>query len=178
MIETSEEIVQSLNGETDACIRAAELLTEAWEHQYFRGRSADNGIAAVVYTTFRQLEKPRPLSVVADTCGVSKQQLRTGYRALRKDCELESPLGSRRSYVPYLSTQLGASKEAERDAKRLAESASEVGGSPVSVAAACMYLISQGHGQKVTLAEAGNAAGIAKETVWLKTQELRSVDKT
>mgnify|MGYP000395099131 CR=1 FL=1 len=172
MIETSEERVQSLNGETDACIRAAELLTDAWEQQYFRGRSVNHGIAAVVYTTFRQLEQPRPLSIVADACDITEQQLRTGYQALGKVCQLESPLVSTVSYIPFLSTQLGTPKEAERDAKRLAESASEMTGSPVSIAAACMYHVSQSHSQRVTLADAGDAAGIAKETVWLKNQDL------
>lgn len=172
MIETSEERVQSLKGETDACIRAAELLTDAWEQQYFRGRSADCGIAAVVYTTFRQLEQPRPLSIVADACEVSEQRLRTGYRTLRKDCELESALVSTASYIPFLRTQLGTPKETERDAKKLADSASKVTGNPVSIAAACMYQAAQNHSPPVTLADAGNAAGIAKETVWLKNQEL------
>ena len=172
MIETSEERVQSLNGETDACIRAAELLTDAWEQQYFRGRSVDCGIAAVVYTSFRQLEQPRPLSIVAEACEVSEQRLRTGYRALRKDCELESALVSTVSYIPFLCTQLGTPIETEQDAKKLADSACEVTGNPVSIAAACMYKSAQNHSHPVTLADAGNAAGIAKETVWLKSQEL------
>jgi transcription initiation factor TFIIB len=174
MIATAEEFVRTLGGDTEDCINTAEILAEAWQSQYFQGRSVSVGIAAVIYATFRRQKSPRPLGIVAETCKISDQQLRTGYRALRTDYNVHSEITPTASYLPFLRSQLGLDEAAEQRAKELLSAGAEVTGSPTSIASACIYLAAKEQGQSVTLAETGAACGISKETVWKKTQEITS----
>lgn len=173
LIGDSEGYIRELYGTTEDCIKAAETVCEAWENQYFRGRSIVAGIAAVVYTTFREQGSPRPLNIVSYTCDVSVQDLRTAYQSLRDDCNRHTTITPAATYLPFLRTQLGLDKVAEERAIRLIES-TDVTGSPASIASACLYLATKEQEESITLAEAGAASGVAKETVWKKTQELTS----
>jgi transcription initiation factor TFIIIB Brf1 subunit/transcription initiation factor TFIIB len=172
MIATAEEFVRGLGGDTDDCIKTAEMLAEVWQNQYFRGRSASVGIAAVIYANFRQQKSPRPLGIVAETCGISDQQLRTGYRALRRDFNVHSEITPPASYLPFLRSQLDLNKAAEKRARELLSIQSEYSGSPTSIASACIYLAAKEQGESTTLAETGAACGVTKETVWRKTQKI------
>lgn len=174
MIATAEEFVRILGGDSDDCIKTAEILAEAWQNQYFQGRSVSVGIAAAIYANFRQQKAPRPLGIVAETCEISDQQLRTGYRALRTDYNITSEITPPALYLPFLRVQLGLDKAAEQRAGELLSSGTEVAGSPTSLASACIYLAAKEQGESVTLAETGAASGVSKETVWKKTQEIRN----
>ncbi|WP_424005687.1 hypothetical protein ACOZ4I_19935 (plasmid) [Haloarcula salina] len=172
MIATAEEFVRTLRGDSDDCIKTAEILAEAWQSRYFQGRSISVGIAAVIYVSFRRQGVPRPLGVVAETCEISEQELRTGYRALRTDYNVQSEITPPASYLPFLRSQLGLDEATEKRAKELLSSETEVTGSPTSIASACIYLAAKEQGQSVTLAQTGAACGVSKETVWKKTQGI------
>jgi len=172
MITSTEAFVQTLRGDTDDCIKAVEMLADVWQNQYFRGRSIPVGIAAVIYASFRRQKSPRPLGIVAEACGISEQQLRAGYRALRTDYNVHSEITPPASYFPFLRLQLGLDEEVEQRARELLSSRTEVTGSPTSIASACVYLAAKEQGQSITLAESGAASGVSKETVWKKTKEI------
>lgn len=173
LIEDTEGYIQELHGRTDDCIVAAEIIAEAWENQYFRGRSILSGIAAVVYTTFREQGTPRPLGIVANTCDVSVQEIRTAYQSLKSTCNRDTTITPSTAYLSFLRAQLGLSDIVEGQARQLIES-SEISGSPAGIASAGLYLATKDRDEAITLAESGAASGVAKETVWRKTQELSS----
>lgn len=175
MLAATEESIYNLGGTTDDCIRAAETLANVWKQQYFRGRTVSAGIAAIIYTIFRQQGSPRPLKIVAETCDVSEKQLRTGYRGLRADCEIYSEVCPPTSYLPYLASRLNVDEAITQRASELLQATKMETGNPASVAVACVYLATKQSDIKtnITLAEAGDAAGVAKETVWLKTQDIK-----
>ncbi|QLH81965.1 transcription initiation factor IIB family protein [Halosimplex pelagicum] len=172
MIAIAEEFVRALRGDSDNCIKTAEMLAEAWQDQYFQGRSVSVGIAAVIYASFRQQKSPRPLRVVAQTCEISDQQLRTGYRALRTEYDVHSEITPPAMYLPFLRCQLSLDQAVERRAREILSSEIESTGSPTSLASACIYLAAKEQGRSVTLAKVGAACGVSKETVWKKTQEI------
>mgnify|MGYP002277254773 CR=1 FL=1 len=172
IIGTAEDFVRTLGGDTDSCIKTVEILAEAWQGRYFQGRSVSVGIAAVIYASFRRQKSPRPLGIVAETCEISEQQLRTGYRALRTDYNIHSEITPPALYLPFLRCQLGLDEAVEQRARKLLSSETGVTGSPTSIAAASIYLAAKEQSQSVTLAETGAACGVSKETVWKKTQEI------
>jgi transcription initiation factor TFIIIB Brf1 subunit/transcription initiation factor TFIIB len=172
MIATAEEVVRSLGGDADDCVKTAEMLAEVWKKQYFEGRSVSVGVAAVIYASFRRQKSPRPMGIVAETCEISDQQLRTGYRGLRMDCNIHSEITSPELYFPFLRSQLNLDVAVEQRAKELLSSLIEVTGSPTSIASACIYSAAKEQGESITLAETGAACGVSKETVWRKTQEI------
>jgi transcription initiation factor TFIIIB Brf1 subunit/transcription initiation factor TFIIB len=174
MITTTEELVRTLGGDANDCVKTAEMLADAWQNRYFQGRSASVGIAALIYASFRRQKSPRPLGVVAETCGISNQQLRTGYRALRKDYNIRSEITPPESYLPFLSSRLGLDEAVEQRAREILSLETEVSGSPTSIASACIYVAAKERDEAITLAETGAACGISKETVWRKTQEITS----
>jgi len=174
LIGDTEDRIRELDGTTEDCVKAAETVAEAWEQQYFRGRSISTGIAAVVYASFRKQESPRPLGIVAETCGVSDQEIRTAYRSLKSDYDMHNKITPVDTYIPYLRTRLGLDEVTEQRAREILETSIGVTGSPTSIASACLYLATEGQDKSITLAEAGAVSGVAKETVWKKTQDLKA----
>jgi len=174
LIEDVEDLVLELDGTVEDCVKAAETVAEAWEQQYFRGRSTLTGMAAIVYVTFREQESPRPLSIVARTCSISDRQLRTAYRSLKADCNICNKITPVDTYIPFLRNQLRLDEVTEQRAKEILETSTSVTGSPTSIASACLYLATEGQDKSITLAEAGAVSGVAKETVWKKTQDIRA----
>ena len=66
--------------------------------------------------------------------------------------------------------------------QKLAESrinsSTDITGNPTGIAGAALYLAARSSDEKITLAQAGEAAGVTKETVWHKTQEFESTDSS
>jgi transcription initiation factor TFIIIB Brf1 subunit/transcription initiation factor TFIIB len=175
LITQAESVVQELEGDRQDCVHAAEIVTEAWEQGYFHGRSSKVCVGAIVYVMFRQAQRPRPFGIVAETCAVSTKQLRSAYRSLGLKYSISGGVIETSLYVPFLATQLSLNECVQKKAQSLIESVPEVAGNPSAVAVASLYISAKSEDYAITLAEAGRAAGVTKETVWAKTKNFSEI---
>ncbi|WP_049972537.1 transcription initiation factor IIB family protein [Haladaptatus cibarius] len=174
MIGRTESFVRQLGGNTTDCIWSVEILASAWEHRYFHGRKVEVGIAAAIYVTFREHEKPRPFGVIAEVCGTSPEELRVGYRSLRAELDINGKVVTPVDYITFLASQLSLDEKEEKNAREILESVPDISGNPAGIAVASLYLAAKARDIPLTLVQAGDAAGVTKETVWLKTRDIKN----
>lgn len=168
-----ETVAEELTMTVDSRLRAAELLTEAWEQRFMHGRGTDATVATCLYTACRQSGQPRPISSVADTTGVCDSKLRSIYRTLVTELELQVETAESEDYISYLSTQLELDHETATKAEGVLTEAQGVAGNPVGIAAAALYIAANETVNTITFREAAAVTGVTKETIWRKAESLR-----
>jgi transcription initiation factor TFIIB len=168
-----ETMAEELTMTVEACFRAAEILTEAWEQRFMHGRGEDPTVAACIYTACRQRGQPRPISSVADTVGVCDSGLKSIYRTLVTELELQVETAESDDYIPHLSAQLELSHETAMKAEDVLAKAQDVAGNPVGIAAAALYIAANDTENTITFREAAEVSGVTKETIWRKAESLR-----
>ena len=151
--------------------QAADIVTKAWNQNLMHGRDMEGMVAAGVYVTCRKSGNPRPITTVAATAGIEKSTLQNSYRILIEALELNINPPAPSQYIPHLSEQLGIQDSATERASEILDT-STVGGNPAGIAVAALYLASNHNSDSPTLCEAGETAGVTKETVWRKCREL------
>jgi len=152
-------------------LRAAEVLLLAWEDGLFEGRQKEPLVAGGVYAAARELDHPRPLTKISNTAEVSESKLNDGYRLVVSVLEIEIPVAGPEDYAPYVGDELSLPQPLIRKATTILEEEIECRGNPAGVAASALYL-SASDDHDITLKQAGEAAGVSKETVWRHTQAI------
>lgn len=153
-------------------LRAAEILLSAWEDGLFEGRQKEPLAAGGVYAAARELDHPRPLTKISNTAELSESKLNDGYRLVVSVSEIEIPVAEPEDYAPYVGHELSLPQSLIREAVTMLEEEIECRGNPAGVAASALYLFASDD-HDITLKEAGEAAGVSKETVWRHTQSIR-----
>jgi transcription initiation factor TFIIIB Brf1 subunit/transcription initiation factor TFIIB len=153
-------------------IRAAEMLLSAWESDVFEGRRKESVIAGGVYAAARTLDQPRPLTKVSDMAGEGESTINNTYRLIVSELELEIPISGPEDYVSYIGRELSLSQDLIDEATGWLERGVDCQGNPAGIAASVLYLLARNN-HDITLNEAGEAAGVSKETVWRHTQTIR-----
>lgn len=169
-------VAEDLALEEAVRVRTAELIVEAWESRFMHGRSEDATIAACVSTACREAERPRPAPAIGEAIGVNASKLKSTFRKLAGELELQPPPVGPPEYVPYLGTELALDGEPMAVAVEGLRAADEIPGNPAGIAVAALYLVVRGCTNAVTLSVAGQAAGVTKETVWQRVADLRNID--
>lgn len=171
LIADTESIVRALDGDKTDCIYTAEKTVEAWEQGLFTGRKREVVIGAIIYSVFREQGRPRPQGIVADVVNIPIHELRKICRAFSQRSKTEITVPS--DYIPYLASHLSIDEKTQNHANQLLDNLSDVAGNPAGIAAAALYLAARQSDQAITLVAAGSAAGLSKETVWVRTREIR-----
>mgnify|MGYP000283050944 CR=1 FL=1 len=138
------------------------------------GRELQGMIAASVYIACRQSGEPVPTNAVVDAIGSTKRRFQNSYRVLIDELESQVMPPEPSGYISYLGMELEVSEYVIERAGKLTKTA-HVGGNPAAIAVAALYIASGESSEGMTLCEAGEAAGVAKETVWRHSQEMREV---
>jgi transcription initiation factor TFIIB len=157
-------------------VRTAELVVEAWESRFMHGRSEDATIAACVSTACREAERPRPAPAIGEAIGVDASKLKSTFRKLVTELKLQATSVGSVDYVLYLGAELALDGESMAIAVEELRAADGIPGNPAGVAAAALYLVVSDCANAVTLSTAGQAAGVSKETVWQRVEDLRCMD--
>ncbi|WP_157231306.1 hypothetical protein [Halostagnicola larsenii] len=157
-------------------IRAAELVISGWENRLLHGRTQDALVGACVYLASRENEQPVPVSIVAKVVGERQGLISNSYRDLIRTLELEVPVAGPEAYAQYLGEELGIQDGLVREVEDILDREVDISGNPAGIAVGALYLIATAHGHEITLSEAGKAAGVAKETVWRKVNDLRKLE--
>lgn len=171
-----DEVAQELRFDGEERIRAAELATSAWENRLSHGRSMNTIAGACIYITSRENTRPRPMSIIAEVLGEDEESINKSYRALIASLEVEVPLSGPDAYTHYLGEQLGIPSDVIRSVEDVLSEDIEISGNPAGIAAGALYLAANAHDHGITLVKAGQAAGVAKETVWRKVSDLRELE--
>lgn len=166
-----EAVADELKLSTESRNQSADIVTEAWNRNLMHGRDMEGMVAAGVYITCRKSGNPRPIATVATASDVEKSTLKNSYRILVDTLELEVVPPSPSQYIPFLSEQLGVSDSVADRASEILNT-STIGGNPAGIAVASLYIASDQHSESLTLCEAGETAGVTKETVWRKCRDL------
>lgn len=169
-------VAEDLALEEGVRVRTAELVVEAWESRFMHGRSEDVIIAACVSTACREAERPRPAPVIAEAIGVDASNLKSTFWKLIAELEPQLTPVSPVDYVPYLGEELALDSESVAVAVEGLREADGIPGNPAGVAVAALYLAVSDCANAVTLSEAGQAAGVTKETVWQRVEDIRNLE--
>lgn len=173
-IETADKYASDLLVAEKEQVRTAELVTEGWKRNFVHGRTPAATAAAALLAACREVERPIPVGAIARETDLSRSKIHTTYSALVDSLDLQIDSPQPEGYVPYLSKRLDVSGEESDRAIKLLANCENIGGNPVGIAAAAIYIATNSTSDGITYAEAADVAELTKETVWKRAQDLKN----
>eukprot|EP00246_Nothoceros_aenigmaticus_P015228 TRINITY_DN6232_c0_g1_i2.p1 TRINITY_DN6232_c0_g1~~TRINITY_DN6232_c0_g1_i2.p1 ORF type:complete len:323 (-),score=36.20 TRINITY_DN6232_c0_g1_i2:337-1203(-) len=154
--------------------RANEIYKKVEDLKSIRGRSQDAILAACLYIACRQEDKPRTFKEIRSVAnGASIKEIGRATRFIVKQLEEEMgvsmDMGTIHAgdFLRRFCSHLGMSNNAVRATVEAVKKSDEldIRKSPISVAAAAIYMISQLSEEKKALREISRVAGVAEGTI-------------
>ncbi|KAF6159296.1 hypothetical protein GIB67_032067 [Kingdonia uniflora] len=154
--------------------RANEIYKKVEDQKSIRGRNQEAILAACLYIACRQEDKPRTVKEICSVVnGATKKEIGRAKEYIVKQLELEDgkavEMGTihaadfLKRFGSHLNMSIQAVKAAEEAVKKSEEL--DIRRSPISVAAAVIYIITQLSEQKKILRDISNATGVAEGTI-------------
>jgi transcription initiation factor TFIIB len=177
-IEHIEQLGKQLYLSEKVRLQVAEVYAEAACDNLTDGRPSLLTAAAALCIGTREAENPRPSERVAKAADLESSRLKHTIRKFQEEldrgfCDLSSA-----SYVPFLCKDLEFNEEIIEQASHLIreyEACNRVSGThPVGIAAAAIYQVSDGD---VTQREMATVAGVSKETIRVRLNDLRGLEE-
>lgn len=167
-----ETICDELELADELAIRAAEVVVEAWKTNFMHGRTKPDTVGASVYAASREAQRGIPPAIIANKIESDRKTLKKTYRQLKTELQLNIDPPRPVEYVEHICYVLNTPSGVEKAAKDvLAEH--RVGGNPVGIAAAGVYVASEIEGSNLTLRRAGEITNLTKETIWRQVKKIR-----
>ncbi|KAL3871840.1 hypothetical protein ACJMK2_039812 [Sinanodonta woodiana] len=149
--------------------RASTLFKQVQESKSLKGRSNDAVCAACMYIACRQEGVPRTLKEICAVSKISKKEIGRVFKLILKTLETNVELITTGDFMSRFCSNLGLSTRIQKGATHIARKAVDMylvpGRSPISVAAAAIYMASQASNEKKTQKEIGDVAGVAEVTI-------------
>ncbi|KAM9311489.1 LOW QUALITY PROTEIN: transcription initiation factor IIB-like [Gastrophryne carolinensis] len=137
---------------------------QIYEHKTLKGRAHDAIASACLYIACRQEGVPRTFKEICAVSQISKKEIGKCFKLI-----LETNVDLITTGGFMCSSNLGLTKQVKMAATYIACKAVELdlvpGRSPISVAAAAIYMASRASAEKRTQKEIGNIAGVADVTI-------------
>ena len=134
-----------------------------------RGRSNDAIASACLYIACRQEGVPRTFKEIVAVSTVSKKEIGRCFKLILKSHDTNVEIIQTGDFMNRFCGNLGLSREIQRAATAIAQRAVDLdlvpGRSPISVAAAAIYMASQASKDKKTQREISDIAGVAEVTI-------------
>eukprot|EP00898_Chlorokybus_atmophyticus_P007033 jgi/Chlat1/7330/Chrsp59S06948 len=168
-------MAERLNLVTTIKDRANEIYKQIEDMKSIRGRSQDVILAACLYTACRQEEMPRTFkgkAIAGQICSVakaSKTEVGRCYKLIVG--QLNQAMGTIRAedYLRRFCSHLGLSHDVIRAATTVAERAKDIGiatqKSPISVAAAVIFMVAQLSDTKKAQKDVSMVTGVSEVTI-------------
>ncbi|RWR96670.1 transcription initiation factor IIB-like protein [Cinnamomum micranthum f. kanehirae] len=154
--------------------RACEIYKKVEDLKSIRGRNQDAILAACLYIACRQEEKPRTVKEICSVAnGATKKEIGRAKEYIVKQLELEMgkaiDMGTIHAgdFLRRFCSHLGMTNQAVKAAQEAVKTSEEldIRRSPISVAAAVIYMITQLSDDKKPLKDISLATGVAEGTI-------------
>lgn len=149
--------------------RANLLFKQVHDGKTLKGRSNDAIASACLYIACRQEGVPRTFKEICAVSKVSKKEIGRCFKLILKALETSVDLITTGDFMSRFCSNLGLPTSVQRAATHIARKAVELdivpGRSPISVAAAAIYMASQASEEKKSQKEIGDIAGVADVTI-------------
>ncbi|MEQ2162196.1 Transcription initiation factor IIB [Goodea atripinnis] len=142
--------------------RTNNLFKQVYEQKSLKGRANDAIASACLYIACRQ-------EGICAVSRISKKEIGRCFKLILKALETSVDLITTGDFMSRFCSNLGLPKQVQMAATFIARKAVELdlvpGRSPISVAAAAIYMASQASAEKKTQKEIGDIAGVADVTI-------------
>ncbi|XP_055898769.1 transcription initiation factor IIB-like isoform X1 [Biomphalaria glabrata] len=149
--------------------RASTLFKQVHDSKALKGRSNDAIVSACMYIACRQEGVPRTLKEICAVSKISKKEIGRVFKLILKNLETNVDLITTGDFMSRFCSNLCLPASVQKAATHIARKAVEMdlvpGRSPISVAAAAIYMASQASEDKKTAKEIGDIAGVAEVTI-------------
>lgn len=149
--------------------RANELFKQVHEQKSLKGRSNDAIASACLYIACRQEGVPRTFKEICAISKISKKEIGRCFKLILKALETSVDLITTADFMSRFCSNLGLPSDVQKAATHIARKAVDLdlvpGRSPISVAAAAIYMASQASEEKRSQKEIGDIAGVADVTI-------------
>ena len=171
-LSRTETVTEAIGFSTERTLRAGELIAEAWQTNFMHGRSQERTIGAIIYAVSREIDTALPPEIIAKEMKVDKTEIKQTFQTLRQELNLNIGLPVPRKFVTVICEELVLSDEVNERAKDLLRQENGLGGNPIGIAAAAIYLADEQSESKLTLKQLAEITGLTKETIWRQKDEL------
>ena len=148
---------------------AKQLYKRAEEEKLLRGKSTESIIAACIFIACRQENVPRTFKEICAITRVPKKEIGRCFKILISNFETGVGTMASEDLMSRFCSMLSLGMEVQKAAVELTKKRNELGvlagKSPVSVAAACIYLASHLYGQPKSTKEIANVTGVSEVTI-------------
>ncbi|CAD5223827.1 unnamed protein product [Bursaphelenchus okinawaensis] len=149
--------------------QAAEIFKNVLDSRALRGRNNEAQAAACLYIACRKEGVPRTFKEICAVSRVSKKEIGRCFKLIIKSLETNLEQITSADFMSRFCGNLGLTIQIQAAATRIAKKAVDLdlvaGRSPISIAAAAIYMASQASRDKRTAKEIGEIAGAAEVTV-------------
>ncbi|XP_023707441.1 transcription initiation factor IIB [Cryptotermes secundus] len=149
--------------------RANNLFKQVHDGKNLKGRANDAIASACLYIACRQEGVPRTFKEICAVSKISKKEIGRCFKLILKALETSVDLITTGDFMSRFCSNLGLPNMVQRAATHIARKAVELdivpGRSPISVAAAAIYMASQASEDKRSQKEIGDIAGVADVTI-------------
>ncbi|XP_003743470.1 transcription initiation factor IIB [Galendromus occidentalis] len=149
--------------------RSNALFKQVHDGRSLKGRSNDAIASACLYIACRQESVPRTFKEICAVSKVSKKEIGRCFKLILKALETSVELITTGDFMSRFCSNLALSTAVQKAATHIARKAVEMdivaGRSPISVAAAAIYMASQASAEKKSQKEIGDIAGVAEVTI-------------
>ncbi|CAL8121728.1 unnamed protein product [Orchesella dallaii] len=149
--------------------RANNLFKMVHDGKNLKGRSNDAIASACLYIACRQEGVPRTFKEICAVSKISKKEIGRCFKLILKALDTSVELITTGDFMSRFCSNLGLPNSVQKAATAIARAAVDLdivpGRSPISVAAAAIYMASQASEVKRSQKEIGDVAGVADVTI-------------
>ncbi|XP_067662635.1 transcription initiation factor IIB-like [Haliotis asinina] len=149
--------------------RGNTLFKQVHEGKSLKGRSNDAIASACMYIACRQEGVPRTFKEICAVSKISKKEIGRVFKLILKTLETNVELITTGDFMSRFCSNLQLPSSVQKGATYIARKAVDMdlvpGRSPISVAAAAIYMASQASSDKKSQKEIGDIAGVAEVTI-------------
>ncbi|MFW9850664.1 MAG: transcription initiation factor IIB family protein [Candidatus Thorarchaeota archaeon] len=155
---------------------ASKVYRVSLKKKLIRGKSISSMVAASIYIACRIHRVPRLLNEVTVEAGMDRYKLGKAVRHIVRYTEIKLPLPSAIYLIPRISSEIGMSGDAVKEAisiiTRAKESGITAGKDPGGIAAAALYIAGVITDDRFTQREIAEAACVTEVTIRNRYKEL------
>ncbi|CAK8673640.1 transcription initiation factor IIB-like [Clavelina lepadiformis] len=149
--------------------RSNKLFKQVYESKSLKGRSNDAISAACLYIACRQEGVPRTFKEICAISRISKKEIGRSFKLIVKNLETNVDVITSGDFMSRFCSNLSLPTYVQTAATYIAKKAVDAdlvsGRSPISIAAAAIYMASQASKDKKSQKEISDIAGVAEATI-------------